>query len=266
MDSTATSIGYTNVHDFTDAQTPPVTIIPSESQHQPPIPNSTRQTNTKRKEKEHAELTLQGYTPNTTHRATQETGRYRENAELPSRTLTKLPLRKSGLGIGPSTCGADAGYGLFASKDPTNKRQTTWVFAAGERIDIYRGHQLRPKKSKHGTKLSVQHQVRWLRSKYLWADTEDPDFVVDLHNPNSCYARYANDPLDDEKCNAKLKRIGNQVYLTATRDIYPNEEIFVAYGAAIQQGLSMEKTIQAQRNYNLSKLPPYMLESSSTAK
>jgi hypothetical protein len=47
-------------------------------------------------------------------------------------------------------------------------------------------------------------------------------------------------PLDDEKCNAKLKRIGNKVFLIATRDIYPNEDIFVAYGAAhwaIQQGL-----------------------------
>ena len=157
MDSAATTIGYTNVHDFTDAQTPPVTITPLESQRQPPIANSTRQTNTKRKEKELAELTLQGYTPYTTHRTTQETGRYREYAELPSRTRTKLPLRKSGLGIGPSTCGADAGYGLFASKDPTNKRQTTWVFAAGERIDIYRGHRLKPKKSTHGTTLSVQH-------------------------------------------------------------------------------------------------------------
>jgi hypothetical protein len=55
----------------------------------------------------------------------------------------------------------------------------------------------------------------------------------------------------------------------ATRDIYPNEEIFVAYGAAywvIQQGLSMEKAIQAKRNYNLPKLTPYHPESSSTAK
>ena len=37
-----------------------------------------------------------------------------------------------------------------------------------------------------------------------------------------------------------------QVYLIATRDFYPNEEIFVAYGAAywaIQQGLSVEKAI-----------------------
>ena len=59
------------------------------------------------------------------------------------------------------------------------------------------------------------------------------------------------------------------MYLIATRDIYPNEEIFVAYGAAywaIQQGLSMEKAIQAQRNYNLTKLPPYVPDSSSTAK
>ena len=135
----------------------PVTIIPSEPQRQPPIANSTRQTNTKRRKKELADLTLQGYTPNTTHRTTQETGGYREYAELLSRNVTKLPLRKSGLGIGPSTCGADGGYGLFASKDPTNKRQTTWVFAAGERIDIYRGHRLKPKKSKHGTTLSVQH-------------------------------------------------------------------------------------------------------------
>ena len=59
------------------------------------------------------------------------------------------------------------------------------------------------------------------------------------------------------------------MYLIATRDIYPKEENFVAYGAAywaIQQGLSMEKAIQAQRNYNLTKLPPYVPDSSSTAK
>jgi hypothetical protein len=55
--------------------------------------------------------------------------------------------------------------------------------------------------------------------KYPWADTEDPDFVVVSNNPNSCYTRYANDPLDDEKCNAELKRIGNTVYLIATREI-----------------------------------------------
>ena len=59
------------------------------------------------------------------------------------------------------------------------------------------------------------------------------------------------------------------MYLIATREIYPNEEIFVAYGTAywaIQHGLSMEKAIQAKRNYNLPKLPPHIPESSSTAK
>ena len=77
MDSTATTVGYKNVHDFTDALTPPVTIIPLESQQQPPIANSTRPNNTKRKEKELAELTLQGYTLNKSHRTAQETGHYR---------------------------------------------------------------------------------------------------------------------------------------------------------------------------------------------
>ena len=79
----------------------------------------------KRKEKELAEFTIQGYTPSATHRTALATGRYREYADLPSHTLTKLNRRKSGLGIRPSTCGADTGYGLFASKDPTTKQQTT---------------------------------------------------------------------------------------------------------------------------------------------
>jgi hypothetical protein len=54
--------------------------------------------------------------------------------------------------------------------------------------------------------------------------------------------------------------IGNQVYLIANRDSYPNKEIFLVYGVAywaIQQGLSMD---------NLTKLPPYMPDSLSTAK
>ena len=72
MDSAATTIGYTNMHDFIEAQTPSVTIIPWELQPQPPIENTN-----KWKEKELAELTLQGYIPNTTHRTAQETGRYR---------------------------------------------------------------------------------------------------------------------------------------------------------------------------------------------
>ena len=33
-------------------------------------------------------------------------------------------------------------------------------------------------------------------------------------------------------CDAELKRVGILVYLFVTRDIYFNEEIFVAYGAA----------------------------------
>ena len=117
------------MHDFPVAQTPPVLVIPSESQCQPPSKSS------KRKEKVFAELALQGCTLSTTHRTAQETGRYREYADLPNRTLTKLPLLKPGLGIRPSTCGADAGYGLFVSQDQTNKWPTTWVFAAGEQED-----------------------------------------------------------------------------------------------------------------------------------
>ena len=52
--------------------------------------------------------------------------------------------------------------------------------------------------------------MQWSKSKHLWADTEDPDFVMDAASPNFCYARYANDPLDDNKCNAILKRIGTK--------------------------------------------------------
>ena len=58
--------------------------------------------------------------------------------------------------------------------------------------------------------LTIQQQVQWWKPKHLWTDTEDPDFVMDAASPNSCYARYANDPLDDNKCNAILKRIGTK--------------------------------------------------------
>ena len=42
----------------------------------------------------------------------------------------------------------------------------------------------------------------------------------------------ANDPLDDEKCNAKIHQVGNSnsVVLIPTCDIKCGEEIFVSYG------------------------------------
>ena len=42
----------------------------------------------------------------------------------------------------------------------------------------------------------------------------------------------ANDPLDDEKCNAKIHQVGNsnRVILIPTCDIKCGDEIFVSYG------------------------------------
>ena len=54
--------------------------------------------------------------------------------------------------------------------------------------------------------------------------------VIDSNNQTSCFGRYANDIIVDERTNAHLHMHDNEMYLIAQRDIEAGEEIFVDYG------------------------------------
>ena len=187
--------------------------------------------------------------------------------------LTYLRKLKKGnnLGIGPSLLGPDAGKGLFAgSKANPAYRNSSYsgsVFKQGERIDQYKGVRVRAKETE-GRFVSIQEQIIASTSKYIWQDDKDTDFAVDAEKPSSCYARYANDSLYAPLWNAELIREGDQIWLVATRDISPGEEIYVAYGEHYWKGfqdLSYDKALMAQRCYNMEAVPPYNPYAPSTA-
>jgi SET domain-containing protein len=53
---------------------------------------------------------------------------------------------------------------------------------------------------------------------------------VDAKDAYCSYGRYANDPRDEAKTNAKIVRRGNRIILVATAEILPGEEILIDYG------------------------------------
>ena len=53
---------------------------------------------------------------------------------------------------------------------------------------------------------------------------------VDANQADSCFGRFANDPRDETKTNAKIVRRGKKLALIATTDILPGEEIYIDYG------------------------------------
>jgi SET domain len=116
--------------------------------------------------------------------------------------------------------------------------------------------------------MSIQEQIIASTSNYIWQDDEDTDFAVDAENLSSCYARYANVFLCALFWNAKLTRDGDQIWLVATRDISPGEEIYMAYGDHYWKGfqdLSYDKALMTQRCYNMEAVPPYNPYAQSTA-
>jgi hypothetical protein len=46
----------------------------------------------------------------------------------------------------------------------------------------------------------------------------------------SCWGRFINDPLDETLVNAKAVVRGSRLYIMATTDIKPGDEIFISYG------------------------------------
>lgn len=65
----------------------------------------------------------------------------------------------------------------------------------------------------------------------------DPDFYTLVSTDElSCLTRYANDPIDKEKINAKLVWGNGKLYLEMTKTIKKHDEIYVDYGLGYWKG------------------------------
>ena len=82
-----------------------------------------------------------------------------------------------------------------------------------------------------GSRLSREDLPRPLgpENDYIWSNSVG-SIIIDAFHYLSCYGRYANDALYEYQCNAMIVMHNGKVKLRATRDILPNEEIFVHYG------------------------------------
>ena len=82
-----------------------------------------------------------------------------------------------------------------------------------------------------GSRLSQEDLPRPLgpENDYIWSNSVGST-IIDAFHYLSCFGRYANDALYEYKCNAMIVMHNGKVKLRATRDILPNEEIFVHYG------------------------------------
>lgn len=86
------------------------------------------------------------------------------------------------------------------------------------------------------------------------------NYVIDARPHPEALARYANDArglfrVKGMTNNAEYTEEGNKVYITATKDIYPGKEIFVAYGKeywdVIRYNIKLEeKRRQASKQKN----------------
>ena len=104
-----------------------------------------------------------------------------------------------------------AGMGLFVSE--------TEGFAKGSRIIEYTGRVLTFK------------EARVLRDRtYLKAVSLDRH--IDGSSAEASVAKFINDSLDKGKINCAFKKDGGRVFVVATRDLAPGEELFVSYGRA----------------------------------
>ena len=107
----------------------------------------------------------------------------------------------------------DAGMGLF----------TTVAIPKGTRIVEYVG------------KISTWKEVKHDQGENGYIYYVKRNHVIDARRMKSALARYANDAsgisrVKGLKNNAQYVEEGIKVYIQATRDLQPGEEIFVAYG------------------------------------
>ena len=81
-------------------------------------------------------------------------------------------------------------------------------------------------------------------------DSTDHSQDIDAYDPASnrvlCLAGFVNDPLDETMENARWEYINGKLYLRATRDIRPKEQIFAHYGYEYWAWLSDQWTLPLQ--------------------
>jgi exodeoxyribonuclease III len=115
-----------------------------------------------------------------------------------------------------SLVAGDSGNGLYATKP----------IKANSLICTYEGVEIPLERIKEGigdrdyvASAIKNHKTQEL--VYVDADLED-----------SCYGRFAQDPIDDHLVNAKLLWVKGKIRLVATCDIDPGDEIYLEYGLA----------------------------------
>jgi len=118
------------------------------------------------------------------------------------------------LSVRESLIPGDTGFGLFATKKI--KEQQHFGSYEGKEVPI--AHLL----SGYGNKDYVIEAVKSHKTMEL--------VCMDSPDPNSCYGRYAQDPIDEDLVNAKIVWRNYKMVLRATMDIAPGDEIYVHYG------------------------------------
>ena len=131
-----------------------------------------------------------------------------DGIQLPSKPLFASAPRSSKVVVATSTL-PNAGKGLFAKTH----------ILENHRFAFYNGIR---------KKAQDVNDADLLDNKAVYLDTNN-DILI-FGSPE-CEGYYANDPLDDNRCNCKIVCANGSYTLQATRNIEPNEELFLAYGA-----------------------------------
>jgi hypothetical protein len=152
----------------------------------------------------------------------------RKDSTEPIKPLTPL---KSFLGNGveveiKTSTIVDAGQGLFLKKAGENISYVD----TGTLICLYDGVLVTSKNR------IAKYLLKQKKNDYLWEGLHRKSsyFLIDACDPDSCYARYANDALSHlNNSEIQFKEpygASAKVFLIATRRIYVGEEIFAPYG------------------------------------
>ncbi|MBC7849873.1 MAG: SET domain-containing protein-lysine N-methyltransferase [Chitinophagaceae bacterium] len=126
------------------------------------------------------------------------------------------------------------------------------------KTSIKKGTPIVEYKGKITTWKEVQHDEG--KNGYIYYITRN--LVIDAGKYRSALARYANDArglkrINGTRNNAKYVEKGRQVFITATKDIQPGEEIFVGYGKeywdVIRHNLKIDKQREKTSNKKTSR-------------
>ena len=115
----------------------------------------------------------------------------------------------------------NAGWGLFAKR----------AFKAGDELCSYEGPYVTDESLQSGYANS-DYVATVIKSKKK--DVEGKWITEKLHidaiMETSCYGRFANDPIDDDLVNSKIRWNGQKGVIEAQMDIADGDEIFISYG------------------------------------